>query len=56
MILLKLFFKRFTYLFKGLFIGYYERDDTYSIIHMISAREAFKLAAIELEFMYDVLY
>ncbi|XP_031257819.1 uncharacterized protein LOC116115826 [Pistacia vera] len=49
-------FKRLEYLFSNLLLGLSERADCYNIIHSKSARDAFTLVAIELGFMYDVLY
>ncbi|XP_031284297.1 uncharacterized protein LOC116143020 [Pistacia vera] len=49
-------FKRFRYLFADLVLGYHEQKESYDIIRMRSAAEAFKLVATELGFMYDVLY
>ncbi|XP_031264856.1 uncharacterized protein LOC116123189 [Pistacia vera] len=49
-------FERFTYLFADLILGYHERKDSFSIISNKSAKEAFELVAIELVFMYDLLY
>ncbi|XP_031264859.1 uncharacterized protein LOC116123192 [Pistacia vera] len=49
-------FKRFRYLFADLVLGYHEQKESYDIIRIRSAAEAFKLVAIELGFMYDVLY
>ncbi|XP_031286143.1 uncharacterized protein LOC116144861 [Pistacia vera] len=49
-------FKRFVYLFGNLILGLNERRDCYSVICEKSAEDAFKLVAIELGFMYDVLY
>ncbi|XP_031272091.1 uncharacterized protein LOC116130496 [Pistacia vera] len=51
-----LLFKRFRCLFADLILDHYERKESYSLIHEKSAKEAFKLVAIELGFMYDVLY
>ncbi|KAL5757381.1 hypothetical protein ACOSP7_019992 [Xanthoceras sorbifolium] len=49
-------FKRFRYLFASLILSYYEREESYSKIINMSADDAFKLVAVELGFMYDVLY
>ncbi|KAK3220314.1 hypothetical protein Dsin_014284 [Dipteronia sinensis] len=49
-------FKRFLYLYTGLILGFYERNDSYSIIHNKSPEDAFKIVAVELGFMYDKLY
>ncbi|TXG68343.1 hypothetical protein EZV62_003278 [Acer yangbiense] len=40
----------------GLILGFYERNDSYSIIHNKSPEDAFKIVAVELGFMYDKLY
>ncbi|KAK3220315.1 hypothetical protein Dsin_014285 [Dipteronia sinensis] len=49
-------FKRFRYLFADLILSYYERKDSYSKIENKSAKDAFELVAVELGFMYDLLY
>ncbi|KAK1576746.1 hypothetical protein Q3G72_016176 [Acer saccharum] len=49
-------FKRFQYLFADLILSYYERKDSYSKIENKSEKDAFELVAIELGFMYDLLY
>ncbi|KAK4839758.1 hypothetical protein QYF36_024729 [Acer negundo] len=46
-------FKRFRYLFADLIL---KRKESYSIFETQSAKEAFKLVAVELGYMYDVLY
>ncbi|KAK4838868.1 hypothetical protein QYF36_017152 [Acer negundo] len=49
-------FKRFRYLFADLILGTHERIESCSQIENKSAKDAFKLIAIELGFMYDLLY
>ncbi|TXG68361.1 hypothetical protein EZV62_003296 [Acer yangbiense] len=49
-------FKRFRYLFADLILSISERKESYSKFEKKSAKEAFKLVAIELGYMYDVLY
>ncbi|KAI9159962.1 hypothetical protein LWI28_003775 [Acer negundo] len=49
-------FKRFRYLFADLILSISERKESYSKFENKSAKEAFKLVAVELGFMYDVLY
>ncbi|KAI9187236.1 hypothetical protein LWI28_025840 [Acer negundo] len=49
-------FKRFRYLFADLILSYYEREDSYSKIENGSAKDSFKLVAVELGLMYDELY
>ncbi|KAK1577227.1 hypothetical protein Q3G72_019953 [Acer saccharum] len=50
-------FKRFRYLFADLILGTRERIESCSQIeNKQSAKDAFKLIAIELGFMYDLLY
>ncbi|KAK4836877.1 hypothetical protein QYF36_000955 [Acer negundo] len=49
-------FKRFRYLFADLILSYNERKESYSKFENKSAEHAFKLVAVELGYMYDVLY
>ncbi|KAK3200673.1 hypothetical protein Dsin_024088 [Dipteronia sinensis] len=49
-------FKRFRYLFADLILSYKEREDSYFKIENGSAKDAFKLVAVELGLMYDELY
>ncbi|KAK1578841.1 hypothetical protein Q3G72_033512 [Acer saccharum] len=49
-------FKRFRYLFADSILGTRERIDSCSQIENKSSEDAFKLIAIELGFMYDLLY
>ncbi|KAK3200672.1 hypothetical protein Dsin_024087 [Dipteronia sinensis] len=49
-------FKIFRYLFADLILSCYEREDSYSKIENGSAKDAFKLVAVELGLMYDELY
>ncbi|XP_044485440.1 uncharacterized protein LOC123211008 [Mangifera indica] len=49
-------FNRLQYLFSNLLLSLSERTDCYDIIHSKSAKDAFALVAIELGFMYDVLF
>ncbi|TXG68364.1 hypothetical protein EZV62_003299 [Acer yangbiense] len=49
-------FKRFRYLFADLILSISERMESYSKFENKSAQEAFKLVAVELGYMYDVLY
>ncbi|KAK1575976.1 hypothetical protein Q3G72_009831 [Acer saccharum] len=49
-------FQRFQYLFADSILGTRERKDSCSLIENKSAEDAFKLIAIELGFMYDLLY
>ncbi|TXG68390.1 hypothetical protein EZV62_003325 [Acer yangbiense] len=49
-------FQRFRYLFADLILGTRERKDSCSLIENKSSEDAFKLIAIELGFMYDLLY
>lgn len=49
-------FKRSRYLFAELILDYYERVESYSIIHNKQPSDVFKLIEIELGFMYDKLY
>ncbi|KAK1576017.1 hypothetical protein Q3G72_010163 [Acer saccharum] len=49
-------FQRFRSLFADSILGTRERKDSCSLIENKSAEDAFKLIAIELGFMYDLLY
>ncbi|TXG68385.1 hypothetical protein EZV62_003320 [Acer yangbiense] len=49
-------FQRFQYLFADSILGTRERKDSCSKIENKSSEDAFKLIAIELGFMYDLLY
>ncbi|XP_031272914.1 uncharacterized protein LOC116131407 [Pistacia vera] len=49
-------FKKFRCLYADLILDHDERKESYSLLSKKSAKEAFKLVAIELGFMYDVLY
>ncbi|KAJ4717080.1 DUF594 family protein [Melia azedarach] len=49
-------FKRFGNLYAELILGYGEEILSYNMLHQKSANEAFSLVAIELGFMFDILY
>ncbi|XP_031272948.1 uncharacterized protein LOC116131433 [Pistacia vera] len=56
LVMADLLFQRFSCLFADLILDHYERKKSYSLIPKESAKDACKLVAIELGFMYDVLY
>ncbi|XP_031263586.1 uncharacterized protein LOC116121780 [Pistacia vera] len=49
-------FKRLRCLFADLLLDHNDRKESYSFIHSKSATHAFKLVAVELGLMYDLLY
>ncbi|KAK1578067.1 hypothetical protein Q3G72_027207 [Acer saccharum] len=49
-------FQRFQYLYADSILGTRERNDSCSLIENKSSEDAFKLIAVELGFMYDLLY
>ncbi|XP_031272089.1 uncharacterized protein LOC116130492 [Pistacia vera] len=49
-------FERLRCLFADLILSHYERKESYSLIHNKPPKDAFKLVAVELGFMYDVLF